>query len=37
MASAEHQFLAEQIDVALKAFSTTGLLGVLEAERQKFD
>ena len=37
MASAEHQFLAEQIDVALKAFSTTGLLGVLEAERRKFD
>jgi hypothetical protein len=37
MASAEHQFLAEQIDVALKAFSTTGLLGVTEAERRKFD
>src|SRR4051812_4118807 len=37
MASAEHEFLAAQIDSALTAFSSTGLLGVTEAERRKFD
>jgi len=37
MASAEHEFLAAQIDTSLKEFSTTGLLGVTEAARRKFD
>jgi hypothetical protein len=37
MASAEHEFLAGQIDSALKEFSATGLLGVTEAARRKFD
>jgi hypothetical protein len=37
VASAEHQFLTGQIDSTLKEFSTTGLLGVTEAARCKFD
>ncbi|MBV9200203.1 MAG: hypothetical protein JOY83_10815 [Alphaproteobacteria bacterium] len=35
--SAEHQFLKSELDRILKDFSGTGLLGVFEADRQKFD
>lgn len=35
--SAEHQFIAEQLDRTLVSYSNTRLFGVLEAERAAFD
>ena len=35
--SPEHKFLAKKVDSALTAFAATGLLGVIEADRRKFD
>jgi hypothetical protein len=37
MPSAEHQFLVSELDQALQRYANTGLFGIAEAERKKFD
>jgi hypothetical protein len=37
MPSAEHQFLVAELNNVLRRYARTGLLGISEAERKKFD